>query len=72
MRPRKEYLLTGAVAPRWSEAMVSEPDEATPCATQAINKLKFDYVHMLILRRLRCEIAAVPAPIGQREIGNRG
>ena len=40
--------------------MDSVPDEATAYATKAINNLKLDYVHMLILPRFRCEIAAAP------------
>ena len=52
--------------------MVSVPDEATAYATKAIKNLKFDYDHVLILPRLRCEIAACPAPTGQREMGKVG
>ena len=32
----------------------------TAYATKAINNLTFDYVHMLIPPRFRCEIAAAP------------
>jgi hypothetical protein len=69
MRPAKNTPRIERVHLRWSEAMVSVPDEATAYAMKAIQNLKFNYVHMLILLGYGARSRRSPAPTGQREMG---